>query len=247
MKPPETPDDRAALGLALETSGSQGGGACLMQGEKVLDEVDLGREQRSAQTLIPEIQQMLERSAAEVQEIQWIALNQGPGSFTGLRVGMTLAKVFAYSTGAALVACGAVEALAMQALRPETEELVVVLDAQRRQFFWQRCRPIPQGVQLVGDIAIADDTTIVEALQESTRLTGPGLPKLLKKQPMLQERTVSSDDWELRPHIVGTLGFRDWKAGVTIDPFELRPLYVRPSAAEEVYQRNHAGDSTPKR
>ncbi len=239
MKPPDTPDDRAALGLALETSGSQGGAACLMQGPHVIDEVDLGSEQRSAQTLIPEIQKMLNRSATEVQELQWIALNRGPGSFTGLRVAVTLAKVFAYSTGAALVACGAVEALAVQALSPETDELVVVLDAQRRQFFWQRCRPTPQGVQLVGDIAIADDTALVEALQDSTRLTGPGLPKLLKKQPMLKERSVSSDDWELRPHIVGTLGFRDWKAGETIDPFELRPLYVRPSAAEEVYQRNH--------
>ena len=210
-----------------------------MRGSEILEEVDLGNQRRSAQALIPEIQAMFRRNSVQVDTIKWIGINQGPGSFTGLRVGITLAKVFAYATGAELVACSAVEALACQAVKPEMDDLVVVLDAQRRQFFWQRCEPTPEGVQAVGEISIADESDLVPTLRDSTRLTGPGLPKLLKKQPSLRDLAVVEADWELRPGVVGTLGFRDWKLGKTVDPFELRPIYMRPSAAEEVYQRHH--------
>lgn len=239
VEPSESSDQVATLGLALETSGSQGGGACLMNGSQVLDEVELGNELRSAQALIPEIGAMFRRNSVEVDSVKWIGINHGPGSFTGLRVGMTLAKVFAYSTGAALVTCGAVEALAVQAMTREIDDLVVVLDAQRRQFFWQRCQPTSDGVQLAGEISIADESDLVQALADSTRLTGPGLPKFLKNQPMFVDRAVSASEWQPRPCVVGTLGFREWTMGRVIDPFELRPHYVRPSAAEEVYQRNH--------
>ena len=236
-------DDVGCWGLALETSNSQGGAACLFQNDQVVGSIDLGCERRSAQALIPEMKRLLRHHEVDTEEVAWLGLSLGPGSFTGLRVGITLAKVFSYTTGAALVGCSTVEAVASQAhdgLPLEdgvAREMVVILDAQRRQFFVQRCRISEGRVEMMGETKVADGEEVVRSVSTTTVLTGAGLPKLFKKWPELKERALKSEKWSPSAESVGRIGYQRWLAGQAIDPMELKPIYIRASAAEEAHER----------
>ena len=236
-------DDVVCWGLALETSNSQGGAACLFQNDQVVGAIDLGCERRSAQALIPEMKRLLRHHRIESKEVAWLGLSLGPGSFTGLRVGITLAKVFSYTTGAALVGCSTVEAVASQAhdgLPLEdsvARDMVVILDAQRRQFFVQRCRIVEGRVEMMGETKVADGEEVVRSMTTTTVLTGAGLPKLFKKWPELEERALKSEKWSPSAESVGRIGYQRCLAGQAIDPMELKPIYIRASAAEEANER----------
>src|SRR5208337_2248427 len=100
--------------LALETSELTGSVAVAADG-KVLAELQLDPQQRSAQWLAPAIRSLLERVGWQPREIGLIAVTIGPGSFTGLRVGVATAKILAYATGAQVLGIGTLEAIATAA------------------------------------------------------------------------------------------------------------------------------------
>ena len=124
--------------IALESSHSSGSIA-LFEAERLLAELDLGAKeqgggQRTAQSLVPALQSMLRHAGWKPRDVELIAITDGPGSFTGLRAGVTTAKVFAYATGAKVVAANTLEVVAAQA-NVISARLWVVMDAQRQQVF----------------------------------------------------------------------------------------------------------------
>ncbi len=97
--------------LALETTDTAGGVA-LCEGDKIVASRALEPERRSAQTLAPAIRDVLRGVGWKPSDVAIVAVAVGPGSFTGLRVGLTTAKVFAWSVGARLVAVDSLDAIA---------------------------------------------------------------------------------------------------------------------------------------
>jgi tRNA threonylcarbamoyladenosine biosynthesis protein TsaB len=139
--------------LSLETTDLTGSVAA-GDGSKVLLELELNPQQRSAQSLAPAIRSLLQQVGWQPAEVQLVAVTVGPGSFTGLRVGVTTAKTFAYAVGAEILGIDTLETIAANitvtqkragassppALEQETianedfsllSQLEVVLDAQR--------------------------------------------------------------------------------------------------------------------
>ena len=116
-------------------------------------------------------------------------------------------------------------------------DMVVILDAQRRQFFVQRCRIVEGRVEMMGETKVADGEEVVRSMSTTTVLTGAGLPKLFKKWPELEERALKSEKWSPSAESVGRIGYQRWLAGQAIDPMELKPIYIRASAAEEANER----------
>ncbi len=82
--------------LALETSGQQGSVAVLRGGE-VVHEVTLREDQRSAQSLTIAFRELMSAANVSGRDVSLIAVTHGPGSFTGLRVGLMAAKALAYA------------------------------------------------------------------------------------------------------------------------------------------------------
>ncbi len=107
--------------LALETSGTSGSVAAL-EGDRLLAEVSLAPSLRSARSLAPGIAKLLAEVGWKPRDVGIVAVTTGPGSFTGLRVGLTTAKSFAYAVGAQVLGINTLEVLAEQA----------PADAQRR-------------------------------------------------------------------------------------------------------------------
>src|SRR5258707_1343424 len=119
--------------LALETSGTAGSVAAL-EGEQLLKTAALDPVQRTARTLAPAIRDLLKQVGWRPADVQLVAVTAGPGSFTGLRLGVTTAKTFAYAVGCQVLGVNTLEVIASQS-PPECSLLEVVLDAQRQQLF----------------------------------------------------------------------------------------------------------------
>lgn len=218
--------------LALETSGLVGSIA-LTEDDRVLRHVTLDSARRTTQTLAPAIQQHLAELAWTPRDLHVIAVTIGPGSFTGLRIGIVTAKVLAYATGAALVGVDTLAVIAAQAPATGEERLDTVLDAQRRQLFVARWRRVPpESWAAGGATVIADQDAWRQQLTPGQLVSGPGLSCL--KVPIPENvRIAASDSWLPQAPTVAKLGLSRFESGERDDPWTLTPAYIRPSAAEE--------------
>lgn len=274
--------------LALETSGRSGSialaksteslvelresigsdwslpGRCL----KILTErleilsLDLDPTWGSAKTLAPAIQKLLAQDGLAPKDLHAIAVVQGPGSFTGLRVGIATAKVMAYALQIPIVAIDTLEVIAQQVSDSRTEpdsptvpgsqslDLFAVADAFRGQSFWAKYR-IGAGECLETTRTRIDDNTWLAqelSVQDPSgciAVAGPSLEKLrdcYREIPSLQsQRALDTSPlvWEPKQYgeprasTVARLGWRAWLRNQTVEPFGLLPMYYRSSAAEE--------------
>jgi tRNA threonylcarbamoyladenosine biosynthesis protein TsaB len=116
--------------LALETTDRIGSVAATAD-DNPLAELMLDHTQRSAQSLLPAIDSLLKQVGWRPTDVQLVAVSIGPGSFTGLRVGVTAAKVFAYAVGAEVLGVNTLEAIAANCADTQHNEVLVAIDAQR--------------------------------------------------------------------------------------------------------------------
>ncbi len=226
--------------LALETSSSTGSIA-ILEGDRILAESDLGgadagRGQRAAQSLAPALQTILRAAKWESRDVQLIAVADGPGSFTGLRAGVTTAKIFAYVTQAEVVALNTLDVVAAQA-NLASNQLWAVMDAQRQQLFAAQFALQDDAVpQTVLATQILDNEAWLQQLVDGDIVTGTGLAKLTKRLPR-EVQVVAREHWTPRASTLGRLAWAKYQSGLRSDFWKLAPKYFRKSAAEEKFDQ----------
>jgi tRNA threonylcarbamoyladenosine biosynthesis protein TsaB len=165
------------------------------------------------------------------RDVQLIGVATGPGSFTGLRVGVTTAKMFAYAVGAEVMGVNTLEAIARQA-PADIHELWAVLDAQREQVFAARFSRADDVWRWKGETSLLDNAAWLAELSAADAVTGPALAKLSPRLPpgiAQVDRTL----WSPKAAAVGRLAGRQFESGRRDELRSLVPHYSRPSAAEE--------------
>ncbi|MDO4574627.1 MAG: tRNA (adenosine(37)-N6)-threonylcarbamoyltransferase complex dimerization subunit type 1 TsaB [Planctomycetia bacterium] len=215
--------------LAVETMGVSASAAILEDGQTVASLV-LEEKARSSEMLVPMVQTLLEESRRKPADIDWVAVTRGPGSFTGLRVGITFAKVFAYSVGAKLLGIDTLEAIAA-GVPGECSPLAVVLDAQRGEIV-TRTYAFAEGTWTPTDaMRLVDWDDWLRALPEETYLTGPLLSRKAKR--LAGRNLVDTPYWNLNPAVLGEVAYGKIMAGAEDELWTLLPFYSRLAAAEE--------------
>lgn len=220
--------------LALETSGMAGSVAAL-EDDTVLAEITLDSARRTAQTLVPAIETVLQQVHWEPAGVQLVSVTTGPGSFTGLRIGVTTAKTFAYATGAALVGVNTLSVLARGIFTEEKEcngPLWVVLNAERDQLFaasFQRSQP--EWIE-VEPTRIVDNHFWLRGLKDGMLVGGTGLKGIVDEIPK-GVRIAPQSIWMPSARDVGREGLRAFQGGKSSDCWSLMPNYFRESAAVE--------------
>jgi tRNA threonylcarbamoyladenosine biosynthesis protein TsaB len=218
--------------LALETSGYSGDVALLVD-DRVVAEVTLPEEKRTAQMLAPGIAAALAEIRWQPRDVDLVAVTTGPGSFTGLRVGVTTAKTYAYAAGAQVLGVDTLAVIAAQAPPPaQGAELWAVLDAQRQQLFAARFCSTGSGWEPCEAASILDREQFLARLRPGMLVTGTGLERLDHELPP-GVLIVPRELWHPRAATVGELAWRDYQAGRRDDLWQLAPRYLRLSAAEE--------------
>jgi tRNA threonylcarbamoyladenosine biosynthesis protein TsaB len=217
--------------IAIETSGRDGSLAALegdaAGGTRVVREAEVTGPERTAQFLAPRLHELLEQVAWPAASIQLVSVAVGPGSFTGLRIGVTTAKTLAYAVGAEVIGVNSLAVIARQA--PATASpLWVVMDAQRQELFAAK---FVDG-QMSGDVLVVPQKDWLAELQSGDAVTGPGLKRL--RASLTDKVTVVNESrWQPIAAAVGEIGWRDYQTGRRDDLWTLLPQYYRRSAAEE--------------
>lgn len=229
--------------LSIETSG-RGGSLALLNGEgdglSVIGETLLDGPERTAQVLAPGLRDLLAAAQWPAASIELLAVVVGPGSFTGLRIGVTTAKTLAYAVGADVVGVNTLEVLATQA-PAGGGPLWAVIDAQRQELFAARFEGLDQTHSRTTDrTCIVSATEWLSGLVPGDRLVGPALRRLNAQLPegvvVVEERL-----WQPTASAAGRVAWAAHRAGQRDDLWTLAPQYYRPSAAEEKEANAKAG------
>ena len=208
-------------------------------GAKVLRETSLGGEQRTAQALAPALRDLLAETNWPPASIGMVAVAVGPGSFTGLRIGVTTAKAFAYAVGAEIVGVNTLEVLALQAPQ-SSAPLWAIMDAQRQELFAaSSSRTVPVAITMSKETRIIPQDEWLAGLRPGDRVTGPALRRLLPRLPA-GIIAVPEEQWQPKAAAAGKLAWQMYQAGQRDDVWKLAPAYYRPSAAEEKRDRHNS-------
>jgi tRNA threonylcarbamoyladenosine biosynthesis protein TsaB len=221
--------------LAIETSGRCGSVATLWgsgNDSRLIREATIANNQRTAQALAPTIRALLEDTNWTPASVEVVCVAVGPGSFTGLRIGVTAAKAFAYAVGAEVVAVNTLEVLASQVPTSDAH-LWTILDAQRQELFAARfVAGEDRGLCFDRETSIVPQDAWLASLQAGDVVMGTGLERLLDRLPA--SVTVAPKElWQPMAAAVGHVGWRDYQSGRRDDIWQLVPNYYRLSAAEE--------------
>jgi tRNA threonylcarbamoyladenosine biosynthesis protein TsaB len=219
--------------LAIETTGREGTVAILegCQAEATLVAADFLRGGRTAQTLAPAIQSLLAAAGWPAASVELVSVAIGPGSFTGLRIGVTTAKTLTYAIGAQIVGVDTMDALAAQA-PPDPAPLWTIMDAQRQELFVARFPTTADSSLQRDETRIISQEAWLAQIQHGDRVTGPSLVRLKQRLPngaiLLPEEL-----WQPTATSVGRVAWHRFQSGLRDDVWKLAPKYLRLSAAEE--------------
>jgi tRNA threonylcarbamoyladenosine biosynthesis protein TsaB len=228
-----------ARGLAIETSGKVGSVALVEDGN-VIGEDCFEHGLRHAAEMVPRIDQLVRARQWTPSDLREIYVSIGPGSFTGLRIGITLAKTLAFATGAAIAAVPSLQVLARNA-PPDARHVIIVLDAKRDQIFTARfSRSLEQEAWTIDEPAHLD--SLANMLLRGPRplhLIGEGIPYHSKYLDTNDASVIVTPPelWRARAAVVAEIGHAMLRAGQSTDPQRLLPLYIRKPEAEETAEK----------
>jgi tRNA threonylcarbamoyladenosine biosynthesis protein TsaB len=223
--------------LAIETS-SRIGSVALVEDGNVLAEDTFPHGLAHAAKIISTIDSLccgLRWSSGDLRELY---VSAGPGSFTGLRIGITLAKTLSLATGAALVAVPSVRVLVENA-PAEVTTAIVVLDAKRDQIFTASFQRSKEGWTEIEPAHLDSLTAMLARSPRPIHLIGEGIPYHQKFLPQGSDvHLVSEPFWRPQAKIVAKLGWSMARHAHFTDPMSLRPIYIRRPEAEEKLDTN---------
>ena len=244
--------------IAIETSGRQGSVALLRQ-DVSITEIVLDSQARTAQTIGPAIEKLIKTLDSEEHPLSFVSVVQGPGSFTGLRIGITAAKALAFTRNCPVVACDTL-ALMIQQVRsqhpifthgrfatgPSVNGTILIdaaINAYRGQVFCRRessdgnclldshaCDTQAWLHDLVAAAGSAKNNDDHES-QPSILATGDAWNQRPAIHPNLE--IVPQHIWQPMASELGKMAWQKFLQSQTQDCLTLVPDYLRESAAVE--------------
>jgi tRNA threonylcarbamoyladenosine biosynthesis protein TsaB len=235
--------------LAIETA-TRAGSVALARGEEILCSASGDALASHSKDLIETVDGVLQKGGVKLDEIDLFAAAEGPGSFTGLRIGLATTKSFAVCTGRSCVGVSTLAAIARAA--GNSEQVVSLLPAGRGELFAQMFSVRDGKVRELDTAAHLSLTAILEKYRAAQELVWAGEGADLNAAALLDDVIISSHDsgpqskkWRIAPPAdqlavsIAALALNSYRDGDIVSPNELRAVYVRASDAEinEKWQR----------
>lgn len=211
--------------LAVDTSTAQVGLA-LYDGAQVIAEYAWRSSQRHTVELAPAVLELLTRCGLNMENVQALGVALGPGSFTSLRVGLSLVKGLAIARGLPLIGIPTLDILA-RAQAPSKLPLVVAIQAGRGRFAVGWYKHTKNGWQAEGPARVVTLEALVDELNSPVMVCGELTSK--ERQTLSQNanvRLVSPARSVRRPAILAELAWMRWQAGAVDDQATLAPIYL---------------------
>ena len=220
--------------LGISTSTARVG--CAIGGhEGILGAVYSSRGKRHAETLTPSIEFLCRQTRVELRDIGAVAVDIGPGMFTGLRVGIAAAKAIAQALRVPMIGVSSLDLLAFP-VRYSPRLIVAVLDARRGEVFSAQYRQVPGGVQRVTEPRVSPPDDLVGDLAAQTNevlLVGDGAIRYRDlfrqvRRVEIAEQSLAHPSAASLVQLAHARALReDW-----VNTWDLEPLYLRAPDAQ---------------
>ncbi len=223
------------LVLAVDTN-THAGSVALLRDRRLLTEVNLDSPQTHSERLLPAIDMMLRMQRVELAHIDGYALAVGPGSFTGIRIGMSTVKALAMASGKPIAPVSNLEALALKIKQPQARLLCPFMDAKKGEVYAALYEAEAGTLKVTVPESVYRPDRLFTLLPGNRVITfiGGGVPvyrdkivRYFRDKARLSSRTLYI------AHEVALLGAEILRAGRGLDAFRIEPLYFRKSQAEE--------------
>lgn len=255
-----TRNDQPRTLLAIDSS-TASLALAIVQGGQVIDEIISHAERNHSVLIVPEIKSLLARNGLDGKMLAAIAVGQGPGSYTGVRIAATVAKTLAWTWHVPLVPVSSLEALAYGAwLEKQADSvkastaarvssgiwLVPIMDARRGQVYtacfeaseadWER--RADDGIRLIADWAesLGEQAQAV-CFVGDTAVHQASIEELRQKYPQMQFELRGID-----AGAVGHLAFRKLQMGVHVMAHDFVPNYTQLTEAEAKLRASSQGE-----
>ncbi len=218
--------------IAIETSGPVGGVALVVDGQLAAEEI-FEKGMVHGRELAPAIKRVTEKTSTPLEDVDLIAVDVGPGSFTGLRVGLATARGLCIALGKPIVGVASLDAMA-EAARSTTGAkalLCPVIDAK-----WNLLYAALYSPKRSSDFLAEKPEELVKQIPEEAIVFGSGLENF--GNLFEPRKNLGPDFAHPRPSFVGLLAERDFQAGRRQDLEKVVPLYLKQTEAEINAKRN---------
>ena len=224
--------------LTIDTS-SSAGSVAVSRGESLLGEILLNTSATHSDRLLVAARRLLLDLGVRLSDVAAFAVVIGPGSFTGLRVGVATVKGLAFASGKPVIGVSSLRTLAMQAPF-SSHPVCTLLDARKKEvyaglFQWERGVPAPLGPERV----IAPEA-LLDQITGDVLFIGSGSELYRTLIVRRLGGRAHFAPWHCHPpraSSAATLALADLRQGDACSPLQVNPVYIRPSEAEILWAR----------
>jgi len=219
--------------LGIETATTTGSLA-LMSDDKLISEYTLNVRTTHNTRLMPVLDQMLRDSSIDKSQLNGIAVSIGPGSFTGLRIGLATAKGLAMGLDIPLIGVPTLDALARN-VTYSRYQICPILDARKKEIYVSIFSYENDEIIRKLPYMVMPPDNLVEYIMEKTVFIGDGLNVYRQIiDDNLEHFALFAPNTHNLPRaaMIAEMGLQKLKAGECMDLASAEPIYIRPSDAE---------------
>lgn len=216
--------------LGISTS-SNIASVALSKDAECIKELNINNNKTHSETLLPLINELLSETNIKLQDINLIACDNGPGSFTGIRIGISTVKAIAESLNIPVIAVSSLEGLAYNIHNSEC--ICSLIDARNNQVY---CGLFDSNHTLIGNYMADDINTILSVINQNKDILFVGDGAVAHKG-LLNINDFKSDNL-LHAKNINLCAFNKFSKGEILSADSILPMYLRKSQAERMRNLN---------
>ena len=224
--------------LGIDTS-SNATSIAVIEDNKLMCEYTVNTKTTHSQKLMPMIENMLKISEINVNDMDMISICQGPGSFTGLRIGMATAKALSHVNNLPIVGVNSLELLAGN-MDLSDKKICSILDAQRTQVYMGQYKFENNKLVEIKSVDVVEIDELLEELKSSNEewiLVGEAVYKYEDKIKEIENICVPAPSHNVnKASSLCTIAMSKYDQNIDVyDCYTINPVYIRKSQAEVQY------------
>lgn len=225
--------------LGIDTS-TMAANVAVLEDDKLICEYTINTKKTHSQKLMPMIENMLQLSDIGIKDIDAIAICVGPGSFTGLRIGMATAKAMAHVNNIPLIGVNSLEILGAN-MDLCNKKICSILDAQRNQVYTCKYMVEENKSKALEEIRIMPIDDLLEELSSTNEewiIVGEAVYKYKEKIDTISNITIPSPSNNITKASSLCVVAKDkFEQNIEVhNCYDINPMYIRKSQAEEQYE-----------
>ena len=221
--------------LAVDTT-TPSGSVALLEDARLMGEVTCESPATHSARLLRAIDHLLRAADLAIEDIGGFAVAAGPGSFTGIRIGLSTVKSLAFASGKPVAAVSTLSALALKLVHPQVRLICPIMDAKKGEVYSALFESSREGLmEMIPQGAYAPDDLFARLPpHRDIHFIGSGLSVFRDRlAPYIKDRGRFPSRTAFIAHEVGVLGLEELKQGRGLPAGRLEPIYFRRSQVEE--------------